>query len=217
MILVYHYYTSNKLTCRLFKSLLKETAVTVFEQTLLYTVCHIWLVFREKSGRVDNSEACYVTRFGLKLGKQATETNEVLQTGLQWTCVSWAFGFRWHKRPRKASPGVGFMVILFLRLHPFGSLILSIKSPFARFGDMREFRKRFHRKWPEHRNQYSALVDDSILVTQGWSSKLTFTHSIIQSLLLVRFLVVSQDEGEISEAVILKTLASWKGPGKPSF
>ncbi|XP_047498514.1 protein GVQW3-like [Penaeus chinensis] len=51
-----------------------------------------------QSGRQDTLEARYAIKFCVKLGKNATQTYEQLQTAYGLTCISRASVFRWHKK-----------------------------------------------------------------------------------------------------------------------
>ncbi|XP_037800298.1 protein GVQW3-like [Penaeus monodon] len=51
-----------------------------------------------QSGREDTLEAQYAIKFCVKLGKNATQTYELLQTAYGLTCMGRASVFRWHKK-----------------------------------------------------------------------------------------------------------------------
>ena len=51
-----------------------------------------------QSGRDDTLEERYAIKFCFKLGKNATETYEMLQTAFGPSCVNRACVFEWHKR-----------------------------------------------------------------------------------------------------------------------
>ena len=64
------------------------------EYTRLKPDCHSWM----KSGRQDTLEKRYAIKFCLKLGKNSTETNGMLQTAFGPSCMKQASVFEWHKR-----------------------------------------------------------------------------------------------------------------------
>ena len=51
-----------------------------------------------RSGRDDTLEERYAIKFCFKLGKNATETSGILQTGFGASCMNRASVFEWHKR-----------------------------------------------------------------------------------------------------------------------
>ena len=51
-----------------------------------------------QSGREDTLEERYAIKFCFKLGKNATETYEMLQTAFRPSCMNRASVFEWHKR-----------------------------------------------------------------------------------------------------------------------
>ena len=51
-----------------------------------------------QSGREDTLEERYAITFCFKLGKNATETYEMLQTAFRPSCMNGASVFEWHKR-----------------------------------------------------------------------------------------------------------------------
>ena len=65
------------------------------EYTLLKPDCHCWWVSKIQSGR---EEERYEIKFYFKLGKNATETNGMLQTAFGASCKNRAWIFEWHKR-----------------------------------------------------------------------------------------------------------------------
>ena len=54
----------------------------------------------------DNLEERYAIKFCFKLGKTATETYEMLQTGFQPSCMNRASVFEWHKRFKEGRKSV---------------------------------------------------------------------------------------------------------------
>ena len=65
------------------------------EYTLLDPDCHCWWISKMQSGR---EEEQYAIKFCFKLGKNATETYEMLQTAFWPSRMNWASVFEWHKR-----------------------------------------------------------------------------------------------------------------------
>ena len=68
------------------------------EYTLLKPDCHSWWISKMQSGRGDTLEKPYGMELCLKLGKNATETFEMLQTAFGTSCINRASVFEWHKR-----------------------------------------------------------------------------------------------------------------------
>ena len=57
-----------------------------------------------QSGRQDTLEERYAIKFCFKLGKNASETYEMLQTAFQPSCMNQAF--EWHKRFKEGTESV---------------------------------------------------------------------------------------------------------------
>ena len=57
-------------------------------------------------GREDTLEERYTIKLCLKLGKNATETHEMLQTAFGQSCMNRASVFEWHKRFKDGSESV---------------------------------------------------------------------------------------------------------------
>ena len=68
------------------------------EYTLLNPDCHRWWISKMQSEHEDTLEERYAIKFCFKLGKNATETYEMLQTALWPSCMNRASVFEWHKR-----------------------------------------------------------------------------------------------------------------------
>ena len=62
------------------------------------TDCHCWWISKMQSGREDTLEERYAIKFRFKLGKNATETDGMLQTAFRPPCMNRASVFVWHKR-----------------------------------------------------------------------------------------------------------------------
>ena len=124
-----------------------------------------------QSGRDDTLEERYAIKFCFKLGKNATETYEILQTAFGASCMNQASVFEWHKRFKEGrgsvrddercgrSKEVNIPELIGQRIR-------------VRVEVLREFRKRFRRKRPAlfesgqwHFQQDNAPVHNSILVT----------------------------------------------------
>ena len=54
----------------------------------------------------DTSEECYAIRFCFKLGKNATETNGMLQTAFRPSCINRTSVLEWHKRFKEGRESV---------------------------------------------------------------------------------------------------------------
>ena len=76
----------------------KEQLQQQLEYTLLKPDCHSWWISKMQSGRGDTLEEQYAIKFCFKLGKNATETYEMLQTAFRPPCMNRAPVFEWHKR-----------------------------------------------------------------------------------------------------------------------
>ena len=76
------------------------------EYTLLKPDCHSWWISKMQSGREGTLEERYAIKFGLKLGKNATETYRMLQSAFGASCMNRASVFEWHKRFKE---GRGFV------------------------------------------------------------------------------------------------------------
>ena len=61
----------------------KEQLQQELEYTLLKPDCHSWWISKMQSGREDTLEKRYAIKFCFKLGKNATETSEMLQTTIR--------------------------------------------------------------------------------------------------------------------------------------
>ena len=68
--------------------------------------CHGWGISKMQSGREDTLEERYAIRFCFKLGKNATETYEMLQTAFGTSCMNRALDFEWHKRFKEGRESV---------------------------------------------------------------------------------------------------------------
>ena len=68
------------------------------EYTLLKPDCQSWWISKMQSRREDTLEKRYAIKFCFKLGKNATETYEMLQTAFRPSCMNRASVFEWHKR-----------------------------------------------------------------------------------------------------------------------
>ena len=64
------------------------------EYTLLKPDCHSWWISKIQSGREDTLEE----RYAIKLGKNTTETDGMLQTAFRPSYMNQASVFEWHKR-----------------------------------------------------------------------------------------------------------------------
>ena len=76
------------------------------EYTLLKPNCHCWLISKMQSGREDTLEERYAIKFCFKLGKNATETYEMLQAAFGRSCMNRASVFERHKRFEEGTESV---------------------------------------------------------------------------------------------------------------
>ena len=76
------------------------------EYTLLKPDCHSWGISKMQSGCEDTLEEPYAIKFYFKLGKNATETYEMLQTAFGASCMNWESVFEWHKRFKEGRESV---------------------------------------------------------------------------------------------------------------
>ena len=72
------------------------------EYTLLKPDCYSWLISKMPSGRQDTLEERHAIKFCFKLGKNDTETYEMLQTAFRPFCMNRALVFEWHERFKEA-------------------------------------------------------------------------------------------------------------------
>ena len=141
------------------------------EYTLLKPDCYSWWISKKQ---FDNLEEWYAIKFCFKLGKNARETYGILQTAFGASCMNRAPVFELHKRFKEGkesvrddercarSKEVNTPELIGQRL--------KVRVTMLRF--LREFRKRFLRKWPAlfksgqwHFHQDNTTVHNSILVT----------------------------------------------------
>ena len=73
------------------------------EYTLLKPDCHSWWISKMQS---DTLEERYAIELCFKLGKNATETYEMLQTAFRPSCMNRASVFEWHKRFKEGRESV---------------------------------------------------------------------------------------------------------------
>ena len=76
------------------------------EYTLLKLDCHSWWISKMQSGCEGILEEWYAIKFCSKLGKNATETNGMLQTAFRPSCMNQASDFEWHKRFKEGTESV---------------------------------------------------------------------------------------------------------------
>ena len=82
---------------------LNEQLQQQLEYTLLKPDCHSWSISKIQS---DTLEERYAIKFCFKLGKNATETYEMLQTDFGASCMNRASVFEWHKRFKEGRESV---------------------------------------------------------------------------------------------------------------
>ena len=87
-------------------SALNEQLQLQFEYTILKPDCHSWGISKIQSGREDTLEEPYAIKFCFKLGKNATVTYRMLQTGFGASCMNRAWVFEWHKRFKEVRESV---------------------------------------------------------------------------------------------------------------
>ena len=76
------------------------------EYTLLEQDCHSWWISKMQSGREDTLKERYAIKVCFKLGKNSTESYEMLQTDFGASCMNWASVFEWHKRFKEGTESV---------------------------------------------------------------------------------------------------------------
>ena len=80
------------------------------QQQLEYTLrkpdCHSWGTSKMQSGCEDTLEERYAMKFCFKLGKNATETYEMLQTAFGASCMDRTSAFEWHTRFKEGRESV---------------------------------------------------------------------------------------------------------------
>ena len=76
------------------------------EYTQLKPDCHCWWISKMQSGHEDTLEEWYAIKFCFKLGKNATETDGMLQTEFWPSCMNQASVFEWHKRFKEGRESV---------------------------------------------------------------------------------------------------------------
>ena len=115
----------------------------------------------------DILEERYAIKFCFKLGKNATETYGMLQTAFRPSCMNRVSVFEWHKRFKEGTES--------MRDDERCGRSKEVNTPelIGHVEVLREFRKRFRRKWPAlfkssqwHFHQDNAPVHNSILVTE---------------------------------------------------
>ena len=77
------------------------------EYTLLKPDCRSWLISKMQSGREESLEKRYAIKPSFKLGRNATEMYEMLQTAFGVSCMTRASVFEWHKRFKEGRESVG--------------------------------------------------------------------------------------------------------------
>ena len=85
---------------------LNEQLQQELEYTLLKSDCYSWWISKMQSGCEDTLEERYTIKFSFKLGKNATETYGMLQTGFGPSCMNRASVFKWHKRFKEGRESV---------------------------------------------------------------------------------------------------------------
>ena len=76
------------------------------EYTLLKPDCHSWWISKMQSAHKDSLEERYAIKFCFKLGKNTTETYEMLQASFEASCMNRASVFEWHKRFKEGTESV---------------------------------------------------------------------------------------------------------------
>ena len=86
------------MTDQFFIAALHEQLQQQLEYTILKPDCHSWGISKMLSGHEDTLEERYAIKFCFKLGKNATEVYQMLQTVFRPACMNRASVFEWHKR-----------------------------------------------------------------------------------------------------------------------
>ena len=81
----------------------KEQLQQQLEYTLLKPDCYCWWISKMPP---DTLEEQYAIKFCFKLGKNSTETYEMLQTAFGSSCMNRASVFEWHKRFKEGRESV---------------------------------------------------------------------------------------------------------------
>ena len=76
------------------------------EYTLLNPDCDSRRISKMQSGCEDTLEERYAIKLYFQLGKNATETDETLQTTFGPSCMNRASAFEWHKRFKEGKESV---------------------------------------------------------------------------------------------------------------
>ena len=84
----------------------KEQLQQELEYTLLKPDCHSWWISKMQSRREDTLEEWYAIKLYFQLGKNATETNGMLQNPFSPSCMNRASVFEWHKRFKESRESV---------------------------------------------------------------------------------------------------------------
>ena len=87
-------------------SALNEQLQQQLEYTLLKPDCHSWWFSKMQSGCEDTLEGRYTIKLCSKLGKNATETQGMLQTAFWPSCMNRASVFEWHERFKEGTESV---------------------------------------------------------------------------------------------------------------
>ena len=78
-----------------------EQLLQQLEYILKKLNCHSWGISKMQSGHEDTLGEQYAIKFGFNLGKNATETHEILQSAFEASCINRESVFEWHKRFKK--------------------------------------------------------------------------------------------------------------------
>ena len=76
------------------------------EYILLKPDCHSWWISKVQSGCEDTLEEQYAIKLCFKLGKNATETDGMLQTAFGASCMNRPSVFEWHKGFKEGTESV---------------------------------------------------------------------------------------------------------------
>ena len=87
----------------IFISTSNEQLQKELEYSLQKPDCHIWWISKMQTGREAKG---YTIKFCFKFGKNATETNGMIQTAFGPSFMNWASVYEWHKRFKKGRESV---------------------------------------------------------------------------------------------------------------
>ena len=202
---------------------LNEQLQQELEYTLRIPYCHSWGISKIQSERENTLEERYAIRFCLKLGKNATETNEMLQTAFEASCMNLVSVFEWHERFKWGiMRGVGGVRESIHQSWLAKGLGLGLVC--SGFKGVQEEIRSEEASISTRTMHQSTTPYLSQTIWRRWASRQFFSLPIVQALLPVTF-----GYSLSSEAVVMRQLKRWKtlwrrsltrshmGPSRSSF